>query len=140
MSDTPRTDADELAEALKAGGFCEKHKPNGGARTCLVCGCQKLHAALSRISYACETPNEMEVSSFDVHCNEDAVVKQVEEMRRKLSIAITALEHYEDATTLRNPTDDLPNPLRIEPQEFERADIGGPAREALKKITDAKPQ
>jgi hypothetical protein len=37
-------------------------------------------AALSKISYLCGPPNEMECSMYDVHCNEEEVVKRVAEL------------------------------------------------------------
>lgn len=74
----------ELDNYKKASAFCEEHIPSGGGRGyCVVCAGQKLSAALSAISYACEEPNEYQVSYYDVYCDEDAVVEQV---KRKLSI------------------------------------------------------
>lgn len=62
----------------RAAQWCDKHTPGPGTRAvCLVCACQKLSAALSRISYACGEPNENECSDYDVHADEDAVVEQV---------------------------------------------------------------
>jgi len=41
----------------------------------------KLVHVLSRIDYLCGIPNEMEVSGYDVHCNEDAVLQAVQRLR-----------------------------------------------------------
>ena len=73
-----RTLERELNVTKSAAGLCEKHKPDGGSRNCLVCACEKLSHALSRISYICGQPNELQASDYDVHFNEDEVVKQVE--------------------------------------------------------------
>jgi hypothetical protein len=68
----------ELAAQKASAPLCEEHRPNGGTRGgCLVCAVTRLSAALSRISYACEEPNDYQCSSYDAHCNEDAVVVQV---------------------------------------------------------------
>ncbi len=67
----------EAAQLKAASGFCEKHQPNGGTRNCLVCGCIKLSNALHQIDYALGSPNEMEVSDYSLHANEDAVVERV---------------------------------------------------------------
>lgn len=78
-----------VSEHEKSAAWCEKHKPNGGYRAvCLVCACQKLSAALSRISYLCSKPNEMECGPYDVHCDEGAVVEQV----RSLTAQVAKLE------------------------------------------------
>lgn len=95
------TARNELDEVQKAAGFCHKHQPNGGARNCLVCGCEKLSHALSRIAYACEPSNEMEVSSFDLYCDEEAVVCQVKSSlaaeRTKLEAALKEIEAFKTA-------------------------------------------
>jgi hypothetical protein len=45
----------------------------------LTKACEEYAAALSRIDYLCEMkPNNMQVSGYDVHCNEKAVVEAVE--------------------------------------------------------------
>lgn len=78
-------------DAEKAGGFCDKHKPNGGARNCLVCGCERLSHALSRIDYALGPPNGMGVSDYDLHYDEEAVVKRVENLSNTVRTAIQML-------------------------------------------------
>lgn len=83
---SPTSQAERLAKYQKAAPLCAKHKPSDGARSgCLVCALEKLSYALSRISYACEPPNEMECSEYDVHCNENEVVKQVQDTLRSLA-------------------------------------------------------
>jgi hypothetical protein len=72
----------EVERLRKATQLCDKHAPNGGTvSACVICSGQKLSYALSRISYLCEPPNEMEFSSYDLHYNEEAVVAQVERLR-----------------------------------------------------------
>lgn len=75
--------ADKIDRLEAAVQLCEKHQPNGGVRAqCVICSGEALSAALSKISYLCSDPNEMEVSPYDIHFDEDAVVDQV---RRALS-------------------------------------------------------
>ena len=75
---------------MKAAPLCEKHQPNGGTRgMCVICAGESLQHALSRISYACEPPNEMQYSSFDVHMDETAVVAQVVAQAERIRV----LEH-----------------------------------------------
>lgn len=78
----------DLDAYKRAAPLCNKHQPDGGTRSvCLVCACQKLSAALSRISYLCVEPNEMECGPYDVHCDEGAVVEQVEALVTKIAAA-----------------------------------------------------
>jgi len=77
-----RTLERELAEALKAGSFCELHKPSGGARNCLVCGCEKLTFALDKISYHLGEPNEHGLSEYGNHYNEDVVIEQAKALSK----------------------------------------------------------
>jgi hypothetical protein len=79
-------------DALRdAAPLCETHKPNGGKRgVCLVCACQSLSAALSRISYLCGEPNEMGCGPYDVHCEESAVVEQVVALRAERDALVSA--------------------------------------------------
>jgi hypothetical protein len=78
-----------LAHYKAAAPLCDKHQPDGGARsTCLVCGLQAQSAALSKISYLCGPPNEMECGPYDVHCNEEAVIEEVRE-----AVAHSMAEH-----------------------------------------------
>lgn len=70
--------AARIAELEKALPTCDEHKPRGGARaTCIICACEKLSGALSQISYLCGPPNELEVSEYDTHYDEQLVVEQV---------------------------------------------------------------
>lgn len=62
--------------------LCEKHLPSGGTRGgCLICGLEAMSHALSRIDYLCGPPNDMEVSSYDISCNEESVVTHVTHMK-----------------------------------------------------------
>ncbi len=91
----------ELQAHRDAAPLCDKHRPSGGKRAvCPICALQSLSHALSRISYLCSEPNEMECGPYDVHCDEGAVVKQVEAMRAeneslKAQLALAA-EHREE--------------------------------------------
>lgn len=80
--DVPLPGDSELAAWQAATPLCEKHKPNGGTRGgCLICGLENMSRALSRIDYLCGPPNDMEISAYDVHCNEEEVVKRVTHMK-----------------------------------------------------------
>lgn len=68
-----------------------------------------------------------------------ALERELAEANRKLAIAISALEEYEYAETLRNPTEGTKYWRKVDPEEFERVDIGRTARKALKEITETKP-
>lgn len=68
----------ELEEYRKTSPLCEKHKPDGGVRSgCLVCGLMEMSAALSQIDYLAGEPNEMRVSSYDLHYDPAVVVSHV---------------------------------------------------------------
>jgi len=81
----------ENQQLKAAAGFCEKHKPNGGSRNCLVCACEKLTSVLDRISYECGTPNEHGLSEYGNHYDEDIVVKQVLALKAELKVCAEAL-------------------------------------------------
>lgn len=81
-------------EQLRAAApLCKEHQPNGGARAgCLVCALQSLSSALSQIDYACGEPNEMNVSGYDVHCDDASVVRVVTEYVATMKARVAALE------------------------------------------------
>jgi len=88
-----------IADHKKALPTCDIHKPDGGSRSgCMICALQTLSAALSRIDYACGEPNEMRMSDYDLHCNEEAVVEHVQTRIATLEKANVKLrEDYEKA-------------------------------------------
>ena len=85
----------ERNRALNAGGFCEKHQPSGGVRNCVICGMIELTHALHEIDYALSEPNEMELTDYDLHYDEDEVVRKVKDLRTLSENAIQALAHSE---------------------------------------------
>lgn len=85
----------ELAQHKASLPTCEKHKPYRGARNgCVICSGHALSHALSRIDYACGEPNEMECSDYDVHYNEDEVVKRVVAFRAEVEGMREDAERY----------------------------------------------
>lgn len=107
-----------LEEYAAAAPLCVTHQPRGGGKRagCLVCHLEKLSAALSRIDYACVEPNEMGLSSYDLHFDEAHVVKHVQELAtstanlvRYSKIALGCLRElqkadHDDGKPWRNPT------------------------------------
>ena len=90
----------DLLDHKKSAPLCDKHKPTGGARSvCLICAIRAQQVCLSKISYACEPPNEMEVSAYDWHGDEDSVVDQVKKAIARTKVLEDALwtmaEHNE---------------------------------------------
>jgi hypothetical protein len=75
------TDLDAVRDRLeRAAPLCEHHANIGkGARSsCPHCADEHLDAALSRISYLCGKPNEMECGPYDVDRHEPSVIREVE--------------------------------------------------------------
>lgn len=76
------------AEVEKSLPTCAEHKSRGGARSgCVVCATITLSAALSRIDYTCGEPNDQQMSAYDVHCDEEAVIANVEALRVRAASA-----------------------------------------------------
>ena len=72
----------DYEEYKRSAPLCSTHAVPGGARAgCLVCIIIRFSRALSEIDYLCGTPNEMRVSSYDIHCDEQTVIEHV---RKKL--------------------------------------------------------
>lgn len=79
--DEIKTQADNLAKELEVSkAYAERCKQ----------GCIKLSFAIDRIDYACGEPNEMEVSDYCIHQNEEHVVKRAKEKIKAMHEAIEA--------------------------------------------------
>lgn len=75
--------AAQVQQQAALAPLCEEHGRPGGARSgCPYCALVEQSRVLSEIDYACGPPNEMQVSAYDVHCNEQAVLDAV---KRKLA-------------------------------------------------------
>lgn len=100
------------AELQAAAGFCEKHKPDGGARNCLVCGCIELSHALHQIDYIFSEKTEMEVSDYDLHQNPDEVVSRTKLKVAELSAQVErlreALNWFIEKTSMEGSIDGKP--------------------------------
>jgi len=72
-------DIEKFADAMRRSfPYCEEHRPGAGTRTgCLICAMVRMSEAFSKIDYLCGEPNDMEVSGYDVFCDEGAVVEHV---------------------------------------------------------------
>lgn len=128
MDGPPRYRADQLREyaaavsaadnaALlmhqKAAPLCDKHKPTGGSRSvCLICAIRAQQDCLSRISYACGEPNEMEVSSYDWHGDEESVVDQVKALQAWVKVLEDELRNIAQANPSKWEIDDPIDRLR----------------------------
>jgi len=108
--------AEELDRLWKLAPLCDKCSSGHGTRSgCPYCAMKKLCAALSQIDYAAEEPNagepnDMQVSGFDVHCNEDAVVVHVKATLDRLR---TSLSGYQ--SSIRWSINRLSKALHIAP-------------------------
>ena len=101
----------ELAALRDAATFCDKHQPNGGKRAvCLVCAVQSLSAALSRISYLCGEPNEMECGPYDLDCDASAVVEQVAVLRKKAASLDAVIEYLREVEGNSQPLGQYSDP------------------------------
>lgn len=100
----------ELDQHKKSAAFCDEHQPKGGQRgLCLVCACQNLSSALSRISYLCGQPNEMQCGPYDIHCDETAVVEQVERLTARVALWQSLYRRaLSEANGLTNYVEDRP--------------------------------
>ena len=71
----------ELARKLER----EREEDREYAERCKQ-GCIKLSYAIDRIDYACGEPNEMEVSDYAMHQNEERVIQRVKEKLEALRL------------------------------------------------------
>ena len=97
----------ELAAYKQTAPLCDEHRPQGGVRAnCLVCGLIEISHALSEIDYLCDEPNDMHVSSYDVHCDPNVVIAHVQKLKDDLAEARQELMAMFDAAGERNISND----------------------------------
>lgn len=70
-------------DASHSKRIADLERENERLRECL----KSQSTVLSRIDYLCGEPNDMEVSGYDVHCNEDAVLVAAKKLRANLEAA-----------------------------------------------------
>lgn len=94
--------AAKAQESARLAPLCDEHGSGGGARSgCPYCALIEQSRVLSEIDYLCGPPNEMNVSAYDVHCNEslvlDAVRRQIAKAQESAA-EIAELKHQHTKT------------------------------------------
>ena len=108
--------AKELDRLRRLAPLCDKCSSGHGTRSgCPYCSMKKLYTALSQIDYACGEPNEMRVSGFDVHCDENAVVTRVKTTLDRLRARLREAEGL-----LRRALSELDECVDVEVPDIER--------------------
>jgi hypothetical protein len=105
----------ERNEALAAGGFCEKHTPNGGSRTCVICGMIELSYCFSQVDYALGDPSSGYISDYDLSYDHELVLSKVLKMKEEAMVG----KRYRDELLSMANGELLPDDASMEAQTVE---------------------
>jgi len=105
--------------------FRERDEAKAYAERCRD-GCISLSHSIDRIDYACGEPNEMGVSEYCVHQNDEAVVARVKGMREtlrnaeaELSVATAERDRLEDYDRMREQLEAMRSAIKDAAKAFE---------------------
>ena len=119
--------AARVAELERLAPMCKEHGTGSGTRSgCPYCSLIKQHQALSKIDYLCGPPNDQEVSAYDIHCDEDAVVVSVDRLAGENKRLREALEWYaSNGKQMFYAPDSIGRSIRVDFTERAKAALAG---------------
>lgn len=98
---------DALDDYKLSTAYCDKHKPNGGARSCCqTCALIEANGVISKCDYAAGPPNEMGVSLFDVEADpiaaRDRILAALNTLTKERNLAQAECRIWQDREAKRD--------------------------------------